>query len=231
MEFTLTAHRLSPLHDLLNAISERAHWGQLAGMPVPLDFGDPEAEAIQARTLALADVSARPLTVVKGPGAEAFLAGFGVVIPAEVLGVSLAGSFIARTGASEFFLEATPPLGDALKTAGPGAYGVVRQDVSLLLVGSRVGEVLREACSFDFTGDPQQDKLVMTRVAGVSCSVLPRSLGGIAGYQLWTDGTFGPYLWETLIEIARELGGTPVGLSAVEPELATVARDAQREQA
>jgi hypothetical protein len=33
------------------------------------------------------------------------------------------------------------------------------------------------------------------------------------------DGSFGAYLWDTLLEIVRELGGDAVGLSAFFPDL------------
>jgi sarcosine oxidase subunit gamma len=59
----------------------------------------------------------------------------------------------------------------------------------------------------------------MTRVAGVSVSAHHRELNGIGAYELWADGTYGAYLWETLLEIARELGGDAVGLSAFFPGL------------
>ena len=44
-------------------------------------------------------------------------------------------------------------------------------------------------------------------------------------YRIWCDGTYGAYLWDTLLEIAIELGGGAVGLTAVWPD-ATVATDA-----
>jgi sarcosine oxidase subunit gamma len=55
----------------------------------------------------------------------------------------------------------------------------------------------------------------MTQMAGVSCAVLPRQLGAVRAWQLWADGTYGPYLWETLLQIVRELGGDAVGLSGL----------------
>ncbi|HQU43399.1 MAG TPA: hypothetical protein PK867_11350, partial [Pirellulales bacterium] len=47
----------------------------------------------------------------------------------------------------------------------------------------------------------------MTQLAGVSCSVLARQRQGLPTWQFWADGTYGPYLWETLTAIVRELGG------------------------
>ena len=41
----------------------------------------------------------------------------------------------------------------------------------------------------------------------------------IPAFQIWCDPSYGPYLWETLLEIVREKGGGPVGMSSVFPEL------------
>jgi hypothetical protein len=54
----------------------------------------------------------------------------------------------------------------------------------------------------------------VTRVAGVSTWVLHRGINGWDVYQFWADGSYGPYLWEALLEIAREPGGDVIGLSA-----------------
>jgi len=51
----------------------------------------------------------------------------------------------------------------------------------------------------------------MTSMAGVAITALPfQSADGLA-IRLWCDGTYGTYLWHTLVEIAEELGGGPVG--------------------
>jgi sarcosine oxidase subunit gamma len=34
-------------------------------------------------------------------------------------------------------------------------------------------------------------------------------------YRIWCDGTYGVYLWATLVGVARDLGGGPVGLGAL----------------
>ena len=45
--------------------------------------------------------------------------------------------------------------------------------------------------------------------------VLPFGAGDGHAYRVWCDGTYGAWLWKTLVEIARELGGGPVGLDAL----------------
>ena len=57
----------------------------------------------------------------------------------------------------------------------------------------------------------------MTRVAGVSCMLLP--LKDSAGLRIWCEASLGQYLWDTLLEIVRELGGMPVGWQAIRDRL------------
>ncbi len=106
-------------------------------------------------------------------------------------------------------------------TEAAGCYRVVRHDASFLLSGRRTAEVLLQTCGYDFRQPTKQ--LIMTRVAGVSCSILFRELDGIAAFQLWLDGTYGVYLWHTLEQIVRELDGDVVGLAAFFPEVSGTA--------
>ncbi len=182
-------------------------------MPIPRDFGAPAAEQARAQTLALCDVSALNRGVYKGPKAAEFLLSQGVRVPEEIYScLSLpGGGLIARTGGAEFFLE-DGTQGDTLARLDaafgkglPRVTRVLRQDAALLLAGSQATEILAQTCGYDFR--PRDPRLVMTRIAGVSCSVLPRDLNGLAVFQIWLDGSYGIYLWETLHGIVAELGG------------------------
>jgi sarcosine oxidase subunit gamma len=59
----------------------------------------------------------------------------------------------------------------------------------------------------------------MTSMVGVSVLVLWHEQQGRPLFRIWCDGTFGPYLWQTLLEIAREAGGGAVGFSALFPDV------------
>jgi sarcosine oxidase subunit gamma len=215
--------RLSPVHDELQHL--HPCWGEIHGMPAALDFGDRTAEQDRARRLGLCDVSPLPRLEVKGPNAAAFLESHHIAVPPEIFDVLPWGSggVIARTGGAAFLLEDGPQgslvaiLAEELDSAGPGVYPAPRADAALLLSGTRAADVLLQTCGYDFRRPGP--KLVMTRVAGVSASVLHRTINNIGAYQLWVDGTFGVSLWETLLEIVRELGGDAAGLSAFFPEL------------
>lgn len=203
-------------------------------MPVPLRLADLTKETELSKTLAIADASFLPRIVLKGPEAAAFLQSLSLPIPDRILKVApLAnGGIIARTGGSEYFLESgsvgwdSSPVQPTDRTGvpsyesivGPGVYPVLRQDASLIISGSRAGELFRHVSSYDFLTDPHHD-LVFTPIAGVSCSVLRTELNGISVFRLWTDGTYGLYIWHTLLEVATELGGGAVGTAVFFPGL------------
>lgn len=216
----MISSRLSPLHDALQSDNfPRARWGEMCSMPVPLQLDELARERDIAQVLGLGDASFLPRLVVKGPQAATFLEAQRIAIPGNILSVLPQESegLVARTGGSEFFLEDGPGgeivarVEAALGSGQSGVYRMLRQDAALILSGSRAGELFRHVCGFDFVAAQPGSDLVMTQVAGVSCWVLPGVLNGIPVFRLWTDGTFGIYIWRTLLSIARELGGDAVG--------------------
>jgi len=237
MTATLPHSRLSPLHDAL--AHSHPTWGTLGGMPVALHFGTPgnaAMEAKQAATLGLCDVSALPRITLKGPGAKALLEQNHVTVPDGIFAVasSGAGGLSARTGGAEFFVEDGPSdtavarIRKALAANPTSVYPVHRADAAILLSGTQAVDVLEQTCGVNFRS-PEANKLVYTRVAGVACSILPRKLNNIAVFQLWMDGTYGLYLWETLLEIAADSEiakpqaalGAAVGVSCFFPNLSS----------
>jgi sarcosine oxidase subunit gamma len=64
---------------------------------------------------------------------------------------------------------------------------------------------------------------VLTSMVGVGVTVIAETAASVSAssgsawrYRIWCDGTFGAYLWQTLVEVARDLGGGPVGLEALD---------------
>jgi sarcosine oxidase subunit alpha len=207
--------RLSPVHERLAA--HRPQWTSVGGMPVATAIGDAAAERVAAARLGLCDASALARLTLKGPAAGEFLSAQGVSLPAQIYDyLPLADNgLIVRTGSGEWFIEdalrgaVTARLRAALSTPVASVLPVWRQDVSLLLSGHDAISLLAEVCSFNFRD--AADRFVMTQLAGVSCSILRRLWNGLLAYQIWADGTYGPYLWDTLLEIVRESGGDAVG--------------------
>jgi sarcosine oxidase, subunit gamma len=218
-----TPIRLSPVHDELE--HHHARFVDVGGMPVAASYGDVAKERNAATDLGLCDVSFLSRVTLKGPGAAAVLGSHQIAVPEKVLdfGWIEGGGVVARTGGSEFFVEdglrgnVVERLSSAARETS-GCYVVTRQDASFLLSGKRAAEVFLETCGYDFRQPPKQ--IVFTRVAGVSCSILHRDFNGNGVFQLWLDGSYGGYLWETLLEIVGELKGAAVGAAAFYHDLA-----------
>jgi sarcosine oxidase, subunit gamma len=212
-----TPTRLSPVYDELEHL--HARFTDVNGMPVATSYGDVAKEKTAAADLGLCDVSFLSRVTLKGPAAASVLGSQQIPLPEKVLDVALinGGGIIARTGGTEFFIEdgLRGNVVERLTTAAretPGCYLVTRQDASFLLSGKRAPEVFLETCGYDFRHPPKQ--IVFTRVAGVSCSILHRDFNDAGIFQLWLDGSYGGYLWETLLEIVGELKGAVIGAAA-----------------
>lgn len=190
-------------------------WTNVNGMRVPAAFA---AEG-DVRDLAIADVSCFAKSGLKGPRAAAWLAERGIPVPARPN--TWVGGLIARLAETEFFLEggSADEIARALENAPQNVYPVPRQDTAIALAGKRMNEVLLHACSVDFSSINAKEALVMTTMAGVPVLVIPQQRDGLPVMRIWADPSFGPYLWETLLEIVQELGGGPAGLASLFPQL------------
>jgi sarcosine oxidase subunit gamma len=196
-------------------------WTTVESMKTAVRYGPDDARV--AQVLGIGDLSARRRCGYKGPAAQAWLAERDLPIPPQPnawLGLD-SGALIARLGRSEFLIEDAVGGGRCAQLAshapGPGVYAVLRQDAELVLVGERTGDLLLQTCSVDFSSlDPAAHPVVLTSMVGVGVTVIPQAAGSRVHYRIWCDGTYGGYLWETLLEVARDLGGGPVGLQALD---------------
>jgi sarcosine oxidase subunit gamma len=179
-------------------------------------FPSLEVQNKWATCLGLADTSLLEKWGLRGSGAADWISTMGVDVPETVYATRplSEGGLIARIGKEEFFLEAAArgqslsTLRDALPTGG-GCTAVVREDASFLVMGNRSLDLFSQTCSHRFATSPE-DKWVYTRIAGVSCGVLPQRIGEKTHYRLWLDPSYAIYLWETLLVIATEFGGGAV---------------------
>lgn len=205
--------RKSPLHDVIATL--QPEWGVHNDMPAALQFdqGDSQRRAV----LGIADVSSLGRCGLKGPRSMVWLTEQGIAVPAVNSWTPLTdGGLIARLGNSEFLLEDGPGGGIAqhmqnlLADRPHGVYPVQRQDAALLLSGTRLQQLLRQTCSFNFmTLDIAARPVVLTTMVGVAVTLLFTG----AHCRIWCDGTYGEYLWHTLLDIAHELDGGATGLN------------------
>ena len=87
---------------------------------------------------------------------------------------------------------------------------VKREDASFQIAGHRGRDALAQTCGVDFGAQPM-NRLVLTRLAGVSGTVLPFQFGDEPAWRIWIDPSYATYLWEQLTTIIVELNGRIVG--------------------
>ncbi len=211
--------RQSPVHAAIASLNPT--WGQWRNMEVPKYFRTPREEAEAVGELALADLSVLPKFGLKGAAAPAWLSAAGLSLPGEVYGwhsLEAQSGRIIRTGLREFFLEdgfSTERVQHMVETfvPQPGVYPVIRQDAGFLLCGRNAATVLAQTCGVNFS-EPV-GKVVLSRVAGVSCILMTVQEEGQFSARIWCAAPYGIYLWTTLLEIVNDLGGMPVGLESI----------------
>lgn len=213
------AQRTSPVAAELHEL--RPTWGMLNDMPVALACGGNDSAPVM-----LCDLSALRRFGVKGPQAAAWLQENGIDTPAGINQWSpLAdGGIVCRLASSEFLIEdgwqgkLVPPLAAKFRYGIRGVYPVLHQDGEMALGGVRAAELLVQVCGVNFKAlkDDSAD-VVMTSIAGVGVIAVRQLLPTSPVYRLWCDGSYAPYLWETLRGIAKELGGAVLGVEEMFP--------------
>lgn len=218
--------RRSPIQTCLAAHARQ--WTVLGDCALAMRLAERSVEEARLAAVALCDVSALPKLCVKDPAAADWLRGNGIDVPGEVYaGTTLAdGGLTVRTGGSEFFLESglsatsVPELADRLGASAAGCCRVERQDATLLVRGPRSAELFAQTCGVELPAAPAR-RLIYTRVAGVNCGIWPEEIAPRPAFRLWCDASLAESLWESLEEIAVELGGGAVGAAAMFPQFDT----------
>lgn len=181
-------------------------------------------DAVKLDAVALADLSFLPRFGIKGPSAEQWLESLNIALPAKANGWTLlpGGGVIARLGRTEFFFEdgvsadTVSTIRTALGTGTADVYPVVRQDACFALAGMRVNELLVQTCNVNFEEfGPGESIAVMTQMIGVAVLAIRINHEPVPCYRLWCDPTFAPYFWETIAQVAGELGGGVVGADSL----------------
>jgi|CXWL01.1.fsa_nt_gi sarcosine oxidase subunit gamma len=219
------ATRRSPIQHLLE--SSAAEFRDFAGSSYAVRFRSAEDEQRTLELLGLCDLSGLQKLGVKGPAAATWLTNNGLQVPRDIFASRplLGGGMIVRFGPREFFLEDgiananLPALAAKIGSRQDGLVRVEHQEATFVLTGHRCLELFAQTCGINFR-EALPDKVVFTRVAGVSCGILPESLhGGVPAYRLWVDPSYAVYLWETLAEICASLGGGVIGAGCIYSEL------------
>lgn len=175
------------------------------------------ADDANAAHLGIADLSFLTRFGVKGAGAAAWLSSGGIPIPEHpnTWCWLSQGGIVARLGRNEFLIEdsldsdVAPRLAETCQQPPSKVYPVLRQDLAIALCGTEIHQLLLQTCSINFSSlSLNQSPVILTSMVGVAVIVIPQTE---QLYRIWCDGTFGAYLWRTLLAIASELGGGAVG--------------------
>ena len=201
-----------------------AQWGHCGGASFVRQYGDGRGEGEAVRLLGLCDLSGLSKVGFKGAGAEDWLRSNGIDVPKVIYDSTRVsdGGVAVCVGTDEFLLESgivnrsISEIGARLDDGVTNVVLVERQDVTFLLTGARTLEVLAQSCGINFREAPSH-RLVLTRVAGVSCGVFPETVDKIPVHRLWVDPSYAVYLWETLAGICEDLGGQAVGAGCLYP--------------
>ena len=207
--------RFSPIHDSLQQLN--GSWRHLNGMPALFSLTKDQANMAQ---LGIADLSFLTRCGIKGLGAAAWLSSQEISVPARpnTWCPLPMGGIVARLGANEFLIEDSLPSNVASWLIAVGqqfpakVYPLLRQDAAIALCGAATNELLLQTCNINFRAlSLAEHPVVMTSMVGVPVIVIPGERAGQPFYRIWCDGTWGIYLWETLLAIAEELGGGAIG--------------------
>ncbi|MGB4811388.1 MAG: sarcosine oxidase subunit gamma [Methylophilaceae bacterium] len=198
-----------------------AKWEIVNGMETAVEFANASVEEARKKILGVADVSCLARYGVKGSNATKWLLEHEIAIPTNPNAWTLCEqkTLVLRLGSTEFLIEDQLGGSACQRLTNDSArvenvYKVPRADAAFIVSGSEALNLLTELCSLDLREKSLTAKdLVMTQVAGISAIVIRQTLNGEPVYRIWCDGTYGPYMWEVLLEIANELGGGPVGMS------------------
>ncbi len=216
---TTSPTRPSPIHQILK--SHHPQWRTTAGALFAWRYQKDDGEQRAMRDLGLCDLSPLAKLGVRGPAAAAWLqdqgiAAFDSIYDAQRLAD---GGWGVRTGANDFFFESgsechvLAALDEALGRGTPEVVRVERQEATFLLTGSKTPELFAQTCAIDFR-EAVPGRVLMTRVAGVNCVILPEGTREVPRYRIWVDASYAVSLWEMLYEICHELGGQLIGAEA-----------------
>jgi len=180
--------RFSPIYDSLQQLG--GVWHDINGMHCLYSLPDDEVNAAQ---LGIANLSFIPLFGVKGAIAASWLATQSIPVPDRPNSwyPLAAGGIIARLGISEFLIEdsnVAPRLMQACTSPPAKVYPVLRQDLAIALIGSKVNELLLQTCSFNFQSLSIADRpVILTSIAGVNVTVIKCDRNGQQFYKIWCD--------------------------------------------
>jgi sarcosine oxidase subunit gamma len=227
-----TFPRRSCIYRLLQQAGAR--FAPISDAAIAVDFGKPiEAEAAQARTMGIADLSVLPRTGFKGVGTVEWLTSQCLAIGPDSNRAypQPGGELAARLAPTEIFLiDSLAATGELIRRLNAAwswgserprtliGYPMPRSESHawFMVTGERASAMFAKICGVDlrlhrFAGGA----IAQTSVAKMSAIVIRADLGGTPAFHLLADSAAAEYLWTCVLDAMAEFDGAPVGWSAL----------------
>lgn len=145
---------------------------------------------------------------LKGPGLVTWLRRENIAIPSATYDIILHNdnSLIVRIAIDEVIIE-SPDSGKLVchidrrcDRADGGVYRTEQQAATFLLRGPKTHMVLEQTCGMNMAS-AHTEQIIYTRVAGVSCGIIPEENESGRNYRIWVDYSLAPSLFSTLRDI------------------------------
>jgi len=210
--------------------SSGAEFEEINGTAMPMRFdGDAAAEALQARTLGLCDLSGLPRTGFKGWNMATWLTdqGANILTESNIVTPQSDGTRIARLAPGEALLLGNYQGASALieKTnaawsmeTADGCFHVPRAETNfwLALSGTHTPALLAKICAVDLRPEAAPlHRVVQTNVARLNAIIIRCDIAEVPVFDLLSDVASAVYLWRALLDAMEEFGGKPIGLTAL----------------
>ncbi len=201
---------------------------------IAVDFGRPaEAEAAQARSMGIADLSVLPRIGFKGAGTVEWLTSQGLSIGADSNRAypQAGGELAARLAPTEIFLiDSLAGRGELVQRLNAAwswgnetprrliGYPMPRAESHawFFVTGERAPGMFAKICGVDLR--PHRfavGAIAQTSLAKMSAIVIRADLGDVPAYHVLADSASAEYLWGCLLDAMAEFAGAPVGWVAV----------------
>jgi len=211
-----------------------ARFAPISDAAITVDFGKPiEAEAAQARTMGIADLSVLPRTGFKGVGTVEWLTSQGLAIGPHSNRAypQPGGELAARLAPTEIFLiDSLAANGELIRRLNAAwswgserprtliGYPMPRSESHawFMVTGERVSAMFAKICGVDLRLHRfAVGAIAQTSVAKMSAIVIRADLGGTPAFHLLADSASAEYLWTCVLDAMAEFDGAPVGWSAL----------------
>lgn len=225
MTMTEKPTRRSPLHAALH--NRGAKWQAVGDGVFAVQLREEPHEWSAATSVGICDLSGLAKVSLIGQHVADRLRQLEIEVPVEIFDSQplAGGGRLVKIGTHEYFLEdgigdtAVLELADQVIASSKNeVVRVERQEATIMLVGTLSSAVLAQTCGINFQEAPD-GRVIFTRVAGVSCSLLPDPLDGSPAYRIWADPSYARSLWGSLLEISESLGGGAIGVGRLFPDV------------